>query len=263
MTDTDGVDETFEHTLRTALMAAARAGEMLARLREQQQRHAEARSRQEAAELQARFRAEQTAARAVYEQARYPDWWDRAILDDIVATYQTAAAWSDVDPQADAAMRHIEREAKTRYDVELGTPASAMASTAEHAAAEAGHQAARARREELEATDLLAAAAAADRDSDRAAATGDPAEAAHDQHMAADLTTQAVHVYDSAERRQHDAERLTSVADAATAEARVRADTSQAQPATQATRSKPPARSSRGTRARPSQRQRTPASRGR
>lgn len=257
MNDSDGIDESFDHTLRTALMAAARAGETIARLREQQQRQAEARSRQEAVELRARFSAEQAAARAQYEQTRYPDWWDRASLDDVVTTYHTAAAWKDVDPQAEAAMRHIEREAKTRYDIDLDPSTAGSASTA------AEQQSARARSEELEAADLLAAADTADRDSRHAVAAGDPAQAEHDQHTAADLTTQAGVVYDSAERRHADAERLTGVADAATVDARVRADTSHAQPATRATSSTPSGRApQRGGRGRPPQRQRTPSGRG-
>ena len=256
MNDSDGIDESFDHTLRTALMAAARAGETIARLREQQQRQAEARSRQEAVELRARFSAEQAAARAQYEQTRYPDWWDRASLDDVVTTYQTAAAWKDVDPQADAAMRHIEREAKTRHNVDIDPD------TAGSAGAAAEQQAARARAEDLEAASLLAAADTADRGAQRAADAGDPAQAEHDRHTAADLTTSAGVVYDSAERRHADAERLTGVADAATVDARVRADTSQAQPATRAADRTRAGRATRSPRGRAPQRQRTPSGRG-
>lgn len=258
MNDSDGIDETFDHTLRTALMAAACAGETIARLREQQQRQAEARSRQEAAELQARFRAEQAAARAQYEQTRYPDWWDRVSLDDLVTTYQTAAAWSDVDPQADAAMRHIEREVKTRHGIDLDPD------TAGSAGAAAEQQAVRARAEDLEAAGLLAAADTADRGAQRAADAGDPAQAEHDRHTAADLTTSVGVVYDSAERRHADAERLTAVADSATVDARVRADTSHAQPATRATAAgKPVVRMSRGSRDAAGHRRRTQAGQGR
>ena len=248
MTDNDGIDDAFEHTLRTAMMAAAHTGEAIARLREQQRRNAEAVSRQQADELQARFRSEQAAARAHYDPVRYPDWWDRATVDEVVATYQTAAAWADVDPNAAAAKQHIEQQAKTRYSIDLANPGAAQAA--------AGQPSARARGEERDAADLLAAAAAADRE--RAANPDDPAPA----RQVDDLTHQAEHLYDSAARRHHEAERLAGVADAATVDARISADTSQAQPASNATHTAP-SKGGRGHRTRAHVQRQRPQARGR
>ncbi len=257
MDDTDGINDTFEHTMRTTLMAAARAGEMLARLREQQLRQAQARSQHDAAQMQARIRAEQAAARAHYGQTRDPAWWDRASVDEVVATYQTAAAWKDADPHAHAAMDHIEREAKTRHNVDL-PGAAASAGAADRANAAADQQTTRARREEREAVDLLAAANAADRQARDADTAGNPAAADQSRDQAADLSSQGRAVYDSAQRRHHDAERLATVADAETIDAKIRADTSQAQPATHATHTTPGRGTRKAVRSKTASKQRTP-----
>ena len=257
MDDTDGINDTFEHTLRTAMMAAARAGEMLARLREQQLRQAQARSQHDAAQVQARFRAEQAAARAHYGQTRDPAWWDRASVDDVVDTYQTAASWKDADLQAQAAMDHIEREAKTRHNVDL-PGAAASAGAADRAHHDADNHNTDARREEREAADLLAAANAADRQARAADTAGDPAAADQSRDTAADLTSQGRVGYDSAQRRHHDAERLSTVADAETIDAKIRADTSQAHPATHATHTTPGRGTRKAVRSNTASKQRTP-----
>lgn len=232
MSDSDGIEEALEQTLRMALMTAARAGEHLARLREASNRKREAASRQEAAELTTRLNAQQADARSVYGQTRNSEWWDQAEPQDLVRAYETAHAWRDHDPQAQAAITKMNEEVKTRYDIDL----PANPGDLNTALNEADQNRSRAERDRQDGAGLLADAAAADRDAERERDQGNPVQAQGHQNQAADLDTKAGYSYDSAERRDADAAEWSKTADKATVEARRQADTSQARPASEATR---------------------------
>ena len=101
--DSDGIDEALQGVTNVAMTAAARMGEQLARMREQQAREAQARSEQAAREYAARMTAERGAARASLSPVHRPEWWDTATAEDVTKAYTTAKAWSEVDPEAECA----------------------------------------------------------------------------------------------------------------------------------------------------------------
>ena len=72
--DTDGVGEMFDDSLRIALTIASQFGERISRLREQMSRMREASAQQEYRELEARFEAERSAARASLSPVQQAEW---------------------------------------------------------------------------------------------------------------------------------------------------------------------------------------------
>lgn len=262
--ESDGIEEAFEGTLRVALTAAARVGEQVARQREAAARQAQAEGESAAAQLAGRLNAEREAARASYAPLHRPDWWDAAQPEDIARAYQTAKAWTDVDPEAVRAEQRIVEEVRSRYGVDLAAQATDPATVrdaldqAEQARADAGSQASAEQDDTLEGAQLLAEADAVDRFAEAQRATQEPDERTTgtepsgvdhtpaSQPAGADvgatpaeamaLQEEAGVAYDSADRRAEMADQLDGVADQATVEARVLADTSQARPATDATK---------------------------
>ena len=105
--DSDGIDEALQGVTHVAMTAAARMGEQLARMREQQAREAQARSEQAAREYAARMTAERGAALAFLSPVHRPEWWDTATAEDVTKAYTTAKAWSEVDPEAVRAEQRI------------------------------------------------------------------------------------------------------------------------------------------------------------
>ena len=275
--ESDGIEEAFEGTLRVALTAAARVGEQVARQREAAARQAQAEGESAAGQLAGRLNAEREAVRASYASLHQSDWWDAAQPEDIARAYQTAKAWGDVDPEAVRAEQRIVEEVRSRYGVDLAAQATDPAAVrealdqAEQARADAGRQAGAGQEDTLEGAQLLAEADIVDglaeaqqtaqEPNERTPGTepGDAGPAAAEQSAGAgvDATPQeatsvqeeAGVAYDSADRRAEMADQLDGVADQATVEARVLADTSQARPATDATRTdagrSPKARKSR------------------
>ena len=284
--ESDGIEEAFEGTLRVALTAAARVGEQLARQREATARQAQAEGESAAAQLAGRLNAEREAARASYAPLHRPDWWDAAQPENIARAYQTAKAWADLDPEAVRAEQRIVEEVRSRYGVDLAAQATDPATVrdaldqAEQARADAGSQASAGQDDTLEGAQLLAEADAVDRLAEAQQATQEPNERTTDtepsgvdhtpasQPSGADVDAtpeeataiqeEAGVAYDSADRRAEMADQLDGVADQATVEARVLADTSQARPATDATKTdagrSPRARKGRKTSAKQVQR---------
>lgn len=275
--DSDGIDEAMQGVTHVAMTAAARMGETMARLREQQARDAQARSEQAARELGERSRAEREAARAYLARVQQPDWWDSASAHEVTKAYETARAWRDVDPEADRAERRIIDEVRTRYGVDVErTQEPADVATAvergQRAGAEAAEQRSAARSDRAEAVALMGTANAVDRtaesheerlqreaDQERARQEQpsglDPldeldrgrdveqspvsAEAVDERSRAGELRGDAGHAYDSAERREAMANGLDHVENRAAVEARVRSDVAQGRPATEAVRKSP------------------------
>lgn len=167
--DGDGIDDALEGTIRVAVTAAGRVGEMQARQREQQLREAQARSQQEASELGARLAGERDAARASFTAVYRPEWWDAAQPEDIARAYQTARAWSEVDPEAVRAEQRIAQELRDRYGVDLpeqvaSNPAAVREALnrAEEARNTAAGERAAAERDAVEGVGLIAQADAID-----------------------------------------------------------------------------------------------------
>jgi hypothetical protein len=242
MDESDGVEEAFEGMLRVMVTAAGRAGEHLARAREQMLRQAQARSEQEAAELRSRIEAERAAARSALAVVHRPQWWDRAGAEQIGRAYQSARAWADVDPEAARAEQRIVAETQARHGVDVRSTGGEPVTTAVAMDRAAGDRVAAAREHRAAQEDvtaavsLLAAADRADHRAEEAADAEQPGGTVAD--VAPDLGARVA--YDSAERREAVAADLEAQGiEVETVATRVRADVSQAQPATGATTSRP------------------------
>lgn len=253
---TDGIEEAFEGQLRVLVTAAGQVGERLARQREETQRNAQACSEQEARELASRIEAERLAARVELRDVGRADWWDRATPEQIARSYQVARAWSAEDPEAARAEERVRSEIRGRYGVDVDDAGAdpervrqlvqLELDRAERDRAAGQEQAARAARESVEAQQLLAHANQQDAQAEAARAASehepDPQErevaaVQAEQHGAtADSAREDGRtLYDSAERREGTARELESKGVSREVVAtRMRADVSQAKPATDA-----------------------------
>lgn len=268
--ETDGIEEAFEGQLRVLVTAAGQIAERFARAREEASRRAQAVSEQAAREMQDRFEAERKTAQLEVSRVHSPEWWDRATPEQMAHTYQVARAWTKDDPEAARAEQTMRNEFRNRYNLDVdktdADPAAVNAAVqkAERDRADADAERHRAAAEATEAQLLLNQADQEDRRADEArlSAEHEPdaetraqrlseAEAAGDRSTA--IREDGRTVYDSAERRDGTARDLESRGiDGQTVATRMRADVSQAKPATEAVKSvrakTPKARSSRGTR---------------
>lgn len=266
--ESDGIEEAFEGQLRVLVTAAGRVGETFARAREEGMRRAQAASEQEARELSSRLEAERRSAHTEFGNVYRNDWWDKATPEQIGNTYQTARAWSNEDPEAVRAESRMRDELRSRYGVDVNNtnadPAAVREAVerAEQGRGQSDSERQRAGAEEVEAARLLSEADRADNaaDKSREQAEHEPdleqrqeareqAESHQSQSDAA--RADAKPLYDSADRRQATAADLESKGVSAEAvSAKMRADVSQAKPATEATKGTvgkaPKARNSRG-----------------
>lgn len=243
MDEPDGINEVFRSSTQIALTAAGLFAERALRAREQARRNAQAASEKEARELDRRLTAERSAARASLAPLQRDDWWDTATPDDLAAAWETARTWEDIDPDAQRTVERMRGELRARYDIDVDNlgadPAAVQEAIArrEDELRRATDERAAAERDDAEATLLLVGAERADADRHPEAANADRGDARV--------------AYDSAERRRDLAASLEGVADEETVDARVVADTCQAEPATEAVahepRRAPTARRSRAT----------------
>lgn len=278
---TDGIEEAFEGQLRVLVTAAGQVGERLARQREETQRNAQARSEQEARELASRIEAERLAARVELRDVGRADWWDRATPEQIARSYQVARAWSAEDPEAARAEERVRSEIRGRYGVDVDDAGAdpervrqlvqLELDRAERDRTAGEEQAARAARESVEAQRLLAHANQQDAQAEAARAASeyepDPQEreAAAVQAEQHGTTADSARedgrtLYDSAERREGTARELESKGVSREVVAtRMRADVSQAKPATEAVKGAGAGRTAvaRKSRGRAAQAQRT------
>lgn len=250
--DNDGMDEAIAGVMQVAMTAAARIGEQLARARETELRAAQARGEDAARAVAERHAAERAAARAALSSVHRGDWWTSASRDQIVGAFQTARAWSQVDPEAVRAEQRIVDEVRDRFGVGVERTmdprdVATAIEAAERAGAAAAQERAAAGDDRAEAIGLLAAADAVDRAAEAQAVKGESPAA--EQERADELRDGAEMAYDSAERRQAFAESLDQVENRVAVDARVRSDVAQGRPAaeavTQAPRRAPKARRSR------------------
>lgn len=252
--ESDGIEEAFEGQLRMLVTAAARAGEEIARLREQARRRAQAASEQEARELASRLAAEQQAARAETAGVHHSEWWDRATPEQIAHTFQVAHAWSKEDPEAARAESRMREELRARFGVDVANVRADPAALREaveraaHDRAQSDAERARAAAEEAEAERVMQHSDRNDAraEQERAAAEHEPDPADRERaatemeqraRTAAAAREDGKDLYDSAERRSSTASDLEARGiDHDLVETRVRADVSQARPATDAVR---------------------------
>jgi colicin import membrane protein len=222
MSEADGMDEAVDSAMRTGLMVAARIGEQLARMREEEQRNITAAEEQRARELQERFDAQRAAARAQLAPTARDDWWDKATPQMIEQAHQTATTWKAYDPEAAQAAKHIREQVEARYGIDVNNTGADEASVS--AALARAQQA----RTEGEAERTKAAAARTEEVVVASAVAG-----ANRQDKAAQKAQDGPG-YDSPERRQQLAESLQGKGDREAVNARLLADKYQGTPATAA-----------------------------
>ena len=167
MSESDGIEEAFEGTLRVAVTAAGRVGEELMRMRQAQLARARASSEQEGRELAARLDAERAGARAQLAPVHREEWWTGADAQAIGAAYTTAHTWAGIEPEADRAEQRIRTELRTRYGIDVdhagGDPAAINEAIAAGLRAEAQRHDRAGRADLTEAYALIAQADRADR----------------------------------------------------------------------------------------------------
>ncbi len=251
--ESDGIEEAFDGQLRIAVTAAGRIGEALARAREDGARRAQAQSEQEARELSSRFEAEKRAARVELGSVYRSDWWDRATPEQIGGVLTTARAWGSEDPEAERAEGRIRDELRTRYGVDVNNtgadPAAVQAAVeAERLRRQSETERQRSATEQAEAVALSRQADEADRAAEAARTSADVApdegereqaqvQAEREQNRADVTREKAEPLYDSAERRERDADKLEQRGVGKEAvSAKMAADVSQGKPATAAVR---------------------------
>lgn len=235
MTETDGVDEALDQNLHVLLTAAARAGQEIARLREDQERRAAALTAGEREALAARLSAEHRLAASQFEQVHHSQWWDSAKREDVVHTWQAAHTWRE-DPAAERAITRMRDEVRERYGVEVEREAAGLEvrelldeATRERQAADLERE--KSERDQTEARQLLHAADRADEAQERGSVQ---------VRSSVELTDEATTAYDSAQRRMERADVLDRAGvNKETAAGIVRADISQARPAQDAVREQP------------------------
>jgi len=266
--ETDGIEEAFEGQLRVLVTAAGQLGERVARMREQQLTQARAVSEQQGREYAMRLHAERGTARAELAQVHREEWWAGADADAIGHAYTTAHAWEDQDPDAFRAASKIRTEVRERYGVDVDNagadPAAVRAAVerAEHDRAQGDAERTRAAGENAEAVWLMQQAGRDDARAEqaRAAAEHEPdpderaraaAEAEQGETTADDAREDGRTLYDSAERRSATASDLEAKGiDREVVATRMRADVSQAKPATEAVKAGSAAKSPKARKAR-------------
>lgn len=221
MNESDGVEETTQAGMRMLFIGAARVAETLMRVRQQHLARAAAESAARAKDMQQRFEGEMLAARSAYLRVEDPQWWQHSRPEELAESYRTAAAWADVDPEAEKARRRMVDEISQRYGVDLTTtPVEEMGPELEAAAARLEHQASM---NMVESSALLSAAERADQSGETEASN--------------EMEGQSAGAWDSAERRSATAAELhAAINDPEAVEARMKADVAQGAPATEATR---------------------------
>ncbi|PPG43732.1 hypothetical protein [Pseudoclavibacter sp. RFBA6] len=266
MEENDGIEDSLNGMMRTAVMAGTRFAESLGREIERKVREREAERRTEARELATRFDAERSVAVADLRPVHRPDWWDKASPEQVGRTLATAQAWREHEPEAAFAERRIRAELSDRYGIDVdaagGDPARVQEQVArweaERLQRDADLERQREQQERGEATATLAEADRLDREAERAEEVAvhepDPAEReqAHGEGVelrdrAADAREDSGVSYDSAERRARDAAKLEGKAiDHDVIATRMRADVSQGAPATEAVATKRAAKARKG-----------------
>ena len=115
----DGVEESLTGAATMVMTAAARAGQELARAREERHRVEAVRSEQTAREYARRVAAEQQAARAYFAAVNRPEFIGQATGEQLAGAYWQAHAWAQADEVAAAAQRELAKGYHERFGQDL------------------------------------------------------------------------------------------------------------------------------------------------
>jgi hypothetical protein len=119
MTESDGIAEVVEETIRLAGSAAASGRMAVARHREQQLHAARARDEHDARRLQAHADADRATALSELAVTGQRDWWQTATPDDVHHAWETAQRWREREPAAHRAAVTLRAEHLRRTDIDL------------------------------------------------------------------------------------------------------------------------------------------------
>jgi hypothetical protein len=131
MTESDGIAEVVEETIRLAGSAAASGRMAAARHQEQQLREARARDEHHARKLQAQSDADRATALSELAVVSQRDWWQTATPDDVQHAWETAQRWLEHEPAANRAAVTLRAEHLRRTDIDLEHGAQTNASDRE------------------------------------------------------------------------------------------------------------------------------------
>jgi len=119
MTESDGIAEVVEETIRLAGSAAASGRMAVARHQEQQLREGRARDEHNARKLQAQSDADRSTALSELAVVSQRDWWQTATPQDVQHAWETAQRWREHEPAANRAAVTLRAEHLRRTDIDL------------------------------------------------------------------------------------------------------------------------------------------------
>ena len=125
--DGDGIDEDLTRAVSVAMLAAARAGEQVARMTQAAAREREARAAGNAAEAQRQVDAHTEAAKAYFEVVTRPEYLDVATDEQIREVARQAEAWRDRLPEAQRAADTVNRQLVQDEPVEVDERSAVLA----------------------------------------------------------------------------------------------------------------------------------------
>lgn len=115
----DVMDEVLGEVTRTALATAGRLGDLVMGELQRQQQAARESSEQAAQAFEEKLRSDRDTARVSLAQVHDPQWWDKAQPHEVTGAFETARAWSGLDPVAAQAQQRIATEVKERWGIDL------------------------------------------------------------------------------------------------------------------------------------------------
>jgi hypothetical protein len=207
--ESDGVHEFAQGQVRTMLLVAAQVGEALARARAERLRELEHGEREALAALRERLAAEQRAAAATLRDGAKRGW-DSATPAQVSDAVEAGSQWAGESAAIDADRRELWDWARETHGVDLGdlqTQVDAARATLLAQRADALRESADGR--EDEGATLLGKAADDLQESVDAVLAGEPGQAQGLAAAAGRHEQDAEVAYDSAERREELAARLT------------------------------------------------------
>jgi len=119
MTESDGIAEVVEETIRLVGSAAAGGRMTVTRHREQQLHEARARDEHDARKLRAQSDADRATALSELAVVSQRDWWQTATPDDVQHAWETAQRWREHEPAANRAAVTLRAEHLRRTDIDL------------------------------------------------------------------------------------------------------------------------------------------------
>ena len=131
--DGDGIDEDLTRAVSVAMLAAARAGEQVARMTQAATQERKARAAGNTAEAQRQVDAHTEAAKAYFEVVTRPEYLSVATDEQISEVARQADVWRERLPEAQRAAEGTSRELQDRRPVRTDEWAAVLAAEGEAA----------------------------------------------------------------------------------------------------------------------------------